>query len=154
MAPYFWSSKQQAKPPNVARPTDDYYFSAVIEHPVHRSRWHSLTHALLQCFIRKKEPYCPPNAVQNPMFESRTKLFFTFVCRLSVPSLGRPNCLKPTVPRTPFKILCLKVAQNQFSYCFLSTVRAKPRSPQLSEAYCPPNAVPNPMFESRTNSVF
>ena len=34
------------------------------------------------------------------------------------------------------------------------TVRARPGSPQLSEPYCPPNAVQNPMLESRTKSVF
>ena len=55
-------------------------------------------------------------------------LFLTLFCRLSVPSLGHPNCLKPTVPRTPFKIPCLKVAHNPFFSFFLSTVRAKPWS--------------------------
>ena len=42
----------------------------------------------------------------------------------------------------------------RFCFLILSTVRAKPGSPQLSEPYCPPNAVQNPMFESRTKSVF
>ena len=46
----------------------------------------------------------------SPQFD--TKFVFSVFCRLSLPSLGRPNCLKPIVPRTPFNILCLKVAQN------------------------------------------
>ena len=43
--------------------------------------------------------------------------------------------------------------QSVFYFC-LSTVRAKLGSLQLSEAYCPPNAVQNSMFEIRTTSVF
>ena len=51
--------------------------------------------------LQLSEAYCPPNAVQNSMFEIRTTSVFAFVCRLSVPSSGHSNCLKPTVPRTP-----------------------------------------------------
>ena len=42
----------------------------------------------------------------------KQKLFFAYFCRLSVRALGRPNRLEPTVPRRPFKILCLTVKQN------------------------------------------
>ncbi len=39
-------------------------------------------------------------------------------------------------------------------FFILSTVRAKPGSPQVSEAYSPSNAVQNPMLDRRTKSVF
>ncbi len=42
--------------------------------------------------------------------------------------------------------------QNSFFF-LLSTVRAKPGSPQLCEPYCPPNAVQNRMLDRCTKSV-
>ena len=113
-----------------------------------------ITSRLTALLYTEKEAYCPPNAVQNPMLDRHTKSVFTFCCRLSVPSLGRPNCLKPTVPRTPFKIPCWIGAQNQF---FLIVCRRS--VPSLGRPNCLKPTVPRTpfkiqMLDGRTTSVF
>ena len=74
-----------------------------------------------------------------------------------IPSPAKTVCWRMWVEHKLIPLIVLgggRLSPKFFTKLILSTVRAKLGSPQLSEPYCPPNAVQNHMFESRTKFVF